>query len=182
MKKNFLKIMLLVLPMLFPGNVKASEPVNVTGFLVDASVVSYMLNNGAAAIKIYAGADEGGNMFYVLVPADAAFNTMPGQVYLQNYKGDCPPSCDYLPPSLAGGGAYIDGNAGLGYINGYMSSHGTAMNCVKLSKATLDKVRNTMPYMKVTFGSSVTVTGLKADGTTTKGGSYTEGSACNCGM
>ncbi len=162
--RSFIAAFCIAAALCTPTLSKAGE-VNVNGFLVDASVINYMFNNGAQAIKIYAAADEAGNLYYILTGADAEFNTMGGQVYKQNYKGDCPPSCDFLPSSLSGGGAYIDADGAEGMVNNYMGTRTGVSNCVKLTKASLDKVRTAYPFMKITFGSSVTITPLKSDGT-----------------
>lgn len=183
MRKSFLNLImaLFALPLLFAGNAKAGAG-NVTGFLVDASVVNGLFSAGATNIKIYAGADASGNLFYVLTGADASFSTMDGQVYLQNSKGDCPPTCDFIPTNLDGGGSMIEGSVGEGYVNNYMNKFSGAKNCVKLSRATLDKVMANYPYFKVTFGSGVTVTGLNEDGTAGNKATFNEGTTCNCGM
>lgn len=177
------KIVLFSLFLFLQPKLEASEPSNVTGFLVDVSVINYMLNNGAQSIKIYAGQDGNGNYYYVLTGADGSFNTMPGQVYRQNSKGDCPPTCEFLPSGLAGGGIYESPSSGEEYINNYMTARPGVANCVKIGRAILDKVKATYPYIKVTFGSGVTVTGMKADGSIVKGGTYSDaGSACVCDM
>lgn len=163
---------------------QASEPTNITGFLVDVSVINYMLNNGAQSIKVYAGQDASGNYYYILTGADGSFNTSPGQVYRQNSKGDCPPTCEFLPSGLAGGGVYESPSSGEEYINAYMTARPGVANCVKIARATLDKVRNTYPFIKITFGTGVTITGMKPDGSVVKGGTYTDASnsACICEM
>jgi hypothetical protein len=154
------------------------------GFLIDASVISYMLHNGATNIKVYMAIDEKGTPSYVVVPADGSFSTMSGQVYRQVGSGVCPPSCEFPPASLSGKGAFAAASTGADNISNYMRANESEANCVKISAATLNKVIGEYPYVKITFDSSVTVTGINDDGSAGRRSSYTESgnTSCVCGM
>lgn len=154
------------------------------GFLIDASVASYMLHNGATNIKVYMALDDNGTTSYVVVPADDRFSTMAGQVYRQVGSGVCPPSCEFPPASLAGNGAFTDAGTGRSNISSYMSRYANETNCVKITATTLNKVINDYPYVKIVFDTSVTVTGVNSDGSTGRRSSYTESTntSCVCGM
>lgn len=154
------------------------------GFLIDASVISYMLHNGATNIKVYMAMDENGTASYVVVPADGSFGTVSGQVYRQVGSGVCPPSCEFPPASLAGKGAFATAATGSSNIANYMNASANETNCVKITAATLNKVIGDYPYVKIVFDSSVTVTGINDDGTAGRRSSYTEtgNTTCVCGM
>ncbi len=154
------------------------------GFLIDASVISYMLHNGATNIKVYMAMDDNGTASYVVVPADGSFSTISGQVYRQVGSGVCPPSCEFPPASLAGKGSYTDAGTGSGSVRNYMNTYANETNCVKINASTLNKVIGDYPYVKIIFDSSVTVTGINEDGSAGRRSSYTENTntTCVCGM
>ncbi|OSZ78731.1 hypothetical protein CAP35_10930 [Chitinophagaceae bacterium IBVUCB1] len=159
----------------FGHRAQAGAPIN--GFLVDASVINYMLNNGAGSVKIYMAQGADGTINYIVVPSDGSFRTMGGQVYKQVGSGVCPPSCEFPPSSLAGHGSFTDAGDGSTEINNFMQSHNGVVNCVRLCKSTLDKVRSDYPFIKVVYDSSVTVSGINEDGTTGRRSTYSE--SCN---
>ena len=141
---------------------KAQDRVVVQGFLVDMSVVDYMLSQGASGVKIFAARDNNNNMYYIMAPTDAQFNVLDGQLYRQNFKGDCPPSCEYKPATLEGGGAYTTLAEAKPLVNNYFQDGVT--NCVMLCNKTLTRAMANYAYIKVTFDSAVKVKGLKYDG------------------
>lgn len=168
--------------LLFSTSANAGAPSK--GFLIDASIISYMLHNGATNIKVYMAKDDNGTASYVVVPAEADFSTASGQVYRQVGSGVCPPSCEFPPASLAGKGSYTDAGNGENDVNNYMRAYANETNCVKISATTLNKVINDYPYVKIVFDSSVTVTGINEDGSAGRRSSYTENTntTCVCGM
>lgn len=178
------KIAVMIAAVLLLFSTSANAGTQTKGFLIDASVISYMLHNGATNIKVYMAKDNNGAASYVVVPAEADFSTAGGQVYRQVGSGVCPPSCEFPPASLAGKGSYTDAGNGENDVNNYMQAYANETNCVKISAATLNKVINDYPYVKIVFDSSVTVTGINEDGSAGRRSSYTENTntTCVCGM
>lgn len=173
---------LCVLSMLLSFQVNALGPI-VNGFLIDAAVINYMFHNGAKNIKVYAAMGTDGTYNYVVVPADDAFRTISGQVYRQSSSGVCPPSCEFPPSGLSGNGEYTNNTAGQSLIESYMAANNGVINCVKLSKTTLDRITPDYPYVKVVFSSAVSVNGVNEDGSNAKR-VYTDSynTSCVCGM
>lgn len=163
--KTFLPFVISILLLLFTSSSRlanAQERIVVQGFLIDMSVVNYMMKNGASSVKIFAARDNSNNMYYILAGTDAQFKVLAGQVYRQNFKGDCPPSCEYKPATLEGGGAFISQAEAKPLVNNYFKDGGT--NCVMLCNKTLTRASADYDFIKVTFDNEVQVEGLNYDG------------------
>lgn len=141
----------------------------ITGFWIKASTISQIVaTNSAAAIKIYAGLTEGGEVCYLLVGADGSYRTLGTNVHQQNKKGVCPPLCDIAVTDLGEGNYMTVTKAEAGeYIDNYMTAHPGAKNCARFKMTDLAAMLASSTYVKVELGSKVTATGMKADGTKT---------------
>lgn len=173
---------LCLLGMLFSFQANALGPA-VNGFLIDAAVINYMFHNGAKNIKVYVAMGTDGSYNYVVVPADDAFRTIAGQVYRQSSSGVCPPSCEFPPSGLSGNGEYTTATSGQSLIENYMNANNGVVNCVKLTKITLDKITPDYPFVKVIISSNVSVNGVNEDGSNARR-VYTDSynTSCVCGF
>ncbi len=166
--KRLWSIMLLLCLIMQPFNYANAIPpgtANVTGFWLDAGVVNQIAASGATTLKVYAGIDATGNVCYIMVGGDDSYNTIGDQMFTQNYKGVCPPQCEFSSANLSGGNSYISEAQADMYVKAYKEQHAGAKNCAMFSVSALGTVlRNA--YIKVSMSTDATATGIKADGTT----------------